>query len=266
MLERNFGRVEEDVVYIVSPGGMRFEFNEPEEPDEVQQAQCYQMLADAEEAIFSEDHTVYEKYIDVDSFVNFYIFHEMVKDVDFGQYSTRYYFKDGVMYAGPVWDLDLSMGNVSGEKNEEKYDLYNNLVEEEVFDPDYGDSSSGLWVSAADYYYWLCRDPWFMSRVQQRWQAVRPVTENLTTANELGESVIDMYMEAHGEALESNFMEGAEEPCWMVNVPSHVSEWHQPADTYEGNVEILRQWLVKRAAYLDTQFGQYIYEPEKAVN
>ena len=60
---------------MVSSAGLRFEFNEPEDPDNTQQKEIYDMLAQAEEAIFSGDHEVYSQYIDVESFVNFYIFH-----------------------------------------------------------------------------------------------------------------------------------------------------------------------------------------------
>lgn len=44
LLERNLGRYEDDKVYIDSSLGMRFEFNEPDEPDSMQQAECYRRL------------------------------------------------------------------------------------------------------------------------------------------------------------------------------------------------------------------------------
>lgn len=248
LLERNTDRYEENVVYMESPVGMRFEFNEPEEPDESQVKQCYEMLGAAENAIFSKDHTVYEKYIDVDSFVNFYIFHELVKDVDFGEYSTRYYFKDGILHAGPPWDLDLTMGNVSAEKEEYKYGAYNNA---DGCGDESGDSTRGMWAEGTDYYYWLCRDPWFNERLQQRWQAVRSLTENLAADNELGRSLLGTYTDVYGETLEANFSAAG----WSVSVPEKTAEWQEPADTYAGNVEMLRVWLIKRVAYLDAQLN-----------
>lgn len=283
LLERNIGRFEEDVVYMDSPAGLRFEFNEPEELDEEQQAQCYEMLAAAEEAIFSGDHVRYEQRIDVESFVNFYILHEMVKDVDFGEYSTRYYFRDGILYAGPPWDFDLSMGNVSAKKEEFKYAAYNNV---DGAGDESGDSSRGLWAATGDYYYWLCRDPWFMELVQQRWQAVRPITENLAVDNELGTNLLDRYLAAYEKDLRGNFHGGnfavkaagnlshdavpdghitaaaGDDNCWVINEPAHISEWQEPAADYTGNVELLRQWLIKRAAYLDGRFGMMKYVPE----
>lgn len=246
LLERNSARYEDDVCYIDSPSGMRFEFNEPEEPTKEQVSECYELLSNVEEAICSGNHIEYQKYIDVDSFVNFYIFNEMIKDVDFGEYSTRYYFKDGIMYAGPPWDLDLTQGNVSAEKEEFKYYEYNNI--EEAGDGS-RDSARGLWAAYSDYYYWLCRDPWFVELAGQRWAAVRGITENLAVDNDFGNSVIDRYLAIHGSNLEANFSEAG----WSQDVPENAAEWQDPEDTYAGNVEILRNWLVKRAMYLDSQ-------------
>ena len=251
LLERNMDRQEDDVVYMESSGGLRFEFNEPEEPDAAQQEQCFDMLQAVENAIFSGDHEQYEQLIDIESFVNFYIFHEVIKDVDFGEYSTRYYFKDGVFYAGPPWDLDLTMGNVAKERDEFKYGSYNND----------GDSSCGMWASSSDYYYWLCRDPWFMEKVERRWSEVSKIAENLAEDNKHGTNLIDQYVGAYREELESNYTEAGYVgiDCWTVDEPAHMLEWQQPADTYTGNVELLREWLIKRVEYLDKEFGNKLF-------
>lgn len=294
LLERNLARYEDDKVYIDSSLGMRFEFNEPEEPDEMQMQQCGEMLAAAEEAICSGEHEQYEKKIDVDSFVNFYIFHELIKDIDFGEYSTRYYFEDGILHAGPPWDLDLTMGNVSEDKEEFKYASYNNvdgagdfvyqvLRGTETEDTDIGYSAQGLWAASGDYYYWLCRDPWFMELVQQRWQAVREITENLAVDNALGENLIDRYLTAYEADLCGNFHEGSfvenidtagktgstggieADASWTADQPTHISEWQKPAVDYAGNVKMMRMWLIKRISYLDSQFGPFVYTPALAV-
>lgn len=53
-----------------------------------------------------------KKFIDVDSFVDFYITSEYFMTKDIGFSSTRFYIKNGKLYAGPLWDLDLSSGNI----------------------------------------------------------------------------------------------------------------------------------------------------------
>ena len=247
LLERNYDRVEEDKAYIESYEGFRFEINEPEEPDEETLRQCGLLLQEAEEAIVSGEHGKYSRKIDVDSFVDFYIFNELIKDIDFGEYSTRYYFKDGIMYAGPPWDLDLTMGNVSVEKDEEKYAIYfTGSIEEKPDTDDFYDSAEGKWAEYGDYYYWLCMDPWFMEKVSKRWSEIRDITENIVLDNQLGTNLIDRYMSAYSSELEEDFD--------MYRGQLHISEWQTPADTYEENVEMLRQWITYRIEYLDTIF------------
>ena len=131
---------------------------------------------------------------------------------------------------------------------------------------DMGGSAYGLWAATGDYYYWLCRDHQFMELVQQRWIAVREVTENLAVDNELGTNLIDRYLAAYEDELAGNFSGiSFEDSCWSVNEPAHMSEWQYPADTYAENVELLRTWVIKRAAYLDTQFGIFVFTPALAV-
>lgn len=64
-----------------------------------------------ENALSENNYDIIDQFIDVDSFVDFYITAElfMTKDIAFS--STRFYIRDGVIYAGPLWDLDLSSGN-----------------------------------------------------------------------------------------------------------------------------------------------------------
>lgn len=250
LLERNLDREEDDKTYIISSQDLRFEVNEPEKPDEAAYECCEELLNKAEEAIISGAHKKYNKCIDVDSFVDFYIFNEVIKDIDFGEFSTRYYFKDGVMYAGPPWDPDLTMGNVSIEKDEEKYWNYNNsILGDDTETINFYGSADGLWAYGKDYYYWLCQDPWFMKKVHKRWEELRKVTENLAVDNPLGISLIDRYLAAYETELAEDFD--------MYKDQLHMSEWQEPADTYKGNVELLRQWLIKRYAYLDSEFHRY---------
>ena len=247
LLERNLDREETDKAYIESYLGFRFEINEPEEPDESSLRECGILLQDAEEAISSSDHSKYKEFIDVDSFVDFYIFNELIKDIDFGEYSTRYYFKDGIMYAGPPWDLDMTMGNISAEKDEDKYAIYfTGSIDEKPDVNEFYSSSQGEWAMYGDYYYWLCMDPWFMDKVSDRWDEVCTITENLTEDNEMGTNLIDRYLSVYSSELEEDFQ--------MYKGELHISEWQKPADTYTENVEMLRHWISQRSKYLDTMF------------
>lgn len=78
-------------------------------PEFVVLTQTY--VKDFETALANNDYDLFSQYIDVDSFVDFYITSEYFMTKDIGFSSTRFYIKDGKMYAGPLWDLDLSSGN-----------------------------------------------------------------------------------------------------------------------------------------------------------
>jgi len=249
LIERSRLREEEGVTYLTTEFGLRFEMNEPETPEPVALAAILEKLNAAENAIRTQDHTVYEEYIDVKSFVDFYIFHELFKDIDFAQYSTRYYRKDGVLYAGPPWDLDLSMGNVSQKSAEWKYWNYNN--QDESTDQS-GDSTKGYWAQK-DFYMWLWQDGWFRQQVMDRWAEIRGITENLYAENDLGISRLDAYIGAYQPDCESNFTEAG----WPLSRPTGNLDDRYPADTWVGNVERLRDWLSRRAAWLDSQWIMY---------
>ena len=81
-------------------------------------------------------------YFDFASFVNVYLTLEYTKNLDSNSFSTRYFIKDNKIYAGPVWDFDLSSGNVSDRVDEEGYRIYLNI--QGRGDNSY-DSTRGLW-------------------------------------------------------------------------------------------------------------------------
>lgn len=246
LLERSRLREEAGVTYFTTNGGLRFEMRDPESPDAVQLAAITELVNQAEAAVQTRDHKVYREYIDVPSFVDYYIFHELIKDIDFAQYSTRYYMKDGVLYAGPPWDLDLTMGNVSQKSGEWKYWNYNN--QDESTDQS-GDSTRAFWAQK-DFYMWLCHDEWFQNAVRQRWEELHPVIDNLVIDNALGQNRLDVYVQTYQADLETNFKEAG----WSLGWPAGRLENQAPSKSYTGNVEILRDWLQRRIAWLDSQW------------
>lgn len=252
LFERNFNanRAEEGITYFTTAYGVRFELNAPEIPTDAQLAQIKEKINFLEAEIQTKDFARYSKVINVESFVNFYIFQELVKDVDFGHFSTRYYVKDGILYAGPPWDLDLSMGNLTKNHYEDTYKEYHNLS---GYGDGSGDSTHGFWANKKDFYRWLCQDEQFMKLVAKRWAEMKPMTDNLVLANELGLSRIDWYLKNAGEILESNYTkEGA---GWPLSYKLVSLEYDEPAKDYIGNVEILRNWLIGRITWLDTAFS-----------
>ena len=69
-------------------------------------------------AVSGDDYAAVCEYIDVKSFAQAYIIFELFKNPD-TQYSSVYFYKDvdGKLVAAPLWDFDMSVGNVTHKKN-----------------------------------------------------------------------------------------------------------------------------------------------------
>lgn len=68
-----------------------------------------------EQVIYSTDESVfkaYDKYIDIDSFVDYFLINEFFGNYDAGEHSTYMYKNSGErLHIGPVWDFDQAMNN-----------------------------------------------------------------------------------------------------------------------------------------------------------
>ncbi|MBO5706400.1 MAG: CotH kinase family protein [Bacteroidaceae bacterium] len=112
---------------------------------------------DADAALFAKDFTDptsgYAKYIDVESFVDWYLINEITKNAD-AIYFTSCYMnlaRGGKLKMGPLWDFDLAFGNYVMDKE---------LV---VNDPE------GFWIlEHVHWYIRLFEDPNFVQRVKER--------------------------------------------------------------------------------------------------
>lgn len=182
-----------------------------------------------EQALASDDFTDlqvgYASFIDVDSFVDYLILHELFKNVDGFRHSS-YLNKDrnGLIKAGPYWDCNLCMGNV---------DFYDGLLT----------NGWTLSVLTGIPFWWtrLLQDPVFVNKLNKRWTMLRQ--EILSTERII--SKIDETANLLDEAQERNF---ARWPSIGVHVrfnPAHL------ARTYQEEVALLKLWLEQRLTWID---------------
>ena len=241
ILECCVNRTERGVQYFTTPVmGIRFELDKPEKTDDAGMEYLLDFFAGCENAVMSLDHDQYGKFIDIGSFVDFYILNELVKDIDFGEFSTRFFIKKGVLYAGPPWDFDLAMGNVSYA--EFKYLEYHNDVDAdgaEHYDQE-GDSAEGFWCRTG-WYKQLFKDEYFHELIVKRYAELQP----LITSLYYGESsVIDGYKEKYSASYTRNY------DVWKAGVPYGIYENQNPKPTLDGNIGVLRRWLLRRNEWL----------------
>lgn len=104
------------------------------------------------DAIYDTDSTIEElaKYIDLDSFVNWYLLNELTRNYDSQFVTSCYCFigEDGKLYMGPVWDFDSCYGNQT---------------------PTY----EGYHVRNAPWYDALWNNPNFKALLDERWTEMR---------------------------------------------------------------------------------------------
>ena len=70
-----------------------------------------------EDAVYASDASgrnsegkYYYDYVDLDSLVKTFVLQELAKNCDGFRYSQFFYFTNGKLYAGPVWDQELTFG------------------------------------------------------------------------------------------------------------------------------------------------------------
>tara|TARA_B100000768_G_scaffold5429_1_gene6485 strand:- start:775 stop:2703 length:1929 start_codon:yes stop_codon:yes gene_type:complete len=160
----------------------------------------------------------YAEYIDIDSFVDWYLISEITKNVDSKSFSSMFLnvMPGEKIKMGPLWDFDLSFGNV-----------------------DYADSryAEGWWVKYHPWYERLFEYPDFVDRVKERFAFFR--------ANQgLILDKIDTYAEQLQWAQQEN------DNKWQT-LGMYV--WPNPVvfDTYQEEVDHMKAWYVDRMTWLD---------------
>lgn len=172
----------------------------------------------------------YEEYIDVDSFCDWFIIHELTRNVDSIFRRSCFMTKDkgGKLKMGPIWDFDLAFGNFIID-----YHPYQRWV---TIGSDAEDAF--VWVSWGNY---LMNNEKFRERLRQRWFEVRDDLMDTAMA------CIGYYAEKIDKSQEENYK------LWQVwDIDTGFSpEQNIAANTYELQIQYLKDYLTTRAAWID---------------
>jgi hypothetical protein len=184
-----------------------------------------------EAVLFSDyfaDPTIgYTRYVNIDSFVDYHWMQELGKNGD-GYWFSEFYHKDrgGKINIGPIWDCDLYFGNT----------WYND-----------GFKTNGWrWErSGGNHYTWykrMFKDPGFLQRYIDRWSELRGSV--LSDSNIL--SLIDRFAAEIAEAQKINYQR------WPT-LGKKVGPVYFVGQTWEEEVEWLKDWMIGRLAWIDSQ-------------
>jgi hypothetical protein len=222
----------EDYIFF-TPEGVQIGLIDPDFTPEVPQQTSYitNDVDNAEDALFSGHFTDpiagWRVYFDEASAVNFYIVNDVMGNVDGGSfYSSDYLYKnldDALLYMGPIWDFDISSGNVN-------------------YEPIVSPAVSWMQTQAIWYVQWF-KDPGFKADVVTQWNTLK--ANGVFTA-----WLASITQEATGleQSQANNFGR------WPMQ---GIEVWPDPqaVGTYDGEVSYLTNWINLRIGYLDSLFN-----------
>lgn len=188
---------------------------------------------------FNDPIEGYSKYINVESFIDFYIINEFFKNTDAGLLST-YFYKDyqEKLKAGPIWDFNKCLGN----HNEEIGLPY-----------DY----TGFFMINRPWFGRLMEDKSFSNELIDRYKALR----KSYLSDEYLINMIDETVMLLGDAIERNFYKWPMEICNQAE----IFEENEDVAEYSLNIELYIEFLENNKHLLkDTEYRAKSYGEEIA--
>jgi len=202
---------------------------DPEVPAQTNYIMNY--VDSAETALFASNFTDptlgWRAYFDETAAINFYIVNDVMGNVDGGDfYSSNYLYKDAnnpLLYMGPIWDFDISSGNVN-------YEAITSPV------------APWMQTQAIWYAQWFT-DPGFKADVVTQWNTLKKngvFTTWLTSIQQEAATLQQSQINNFGR--------------WPMQ---GLEVWPNPqaGGNYAAEVSYLTNWLSLRIAYLDSLFN-----------
>lgn len=181
-------------------------------------------FSDFEKALYSYDYDTddygYWNYIDVDSWVDYYIINEFTMNYDVVAYSTYVYKDIGGYYKLAVWDFNSA---------------FDNFAEGEV-------EPEGLRLQSRTWYFMISKDEYFTSKVISRYNELRQgvLSEEYLT------DYIESTLEYLGDAIDRNFEvwgDSFEDTDLLTPADRNLGSFDEAIDQYVDMIEQRGHWL-----------------------
>jgi CotH kinase protein/Calx-beta domain len=205
-------------------------FKDPDEPNRTQRQKVRGAINRFEQALYGKDftdpETGYASFIDVESFIDWYLVEELFLNQD-SYFATSVHVTwspGGDIAMGPLWDFDLSAGT-----------KWNATSSPEGY---YTRYHGEHWINR------MFDDPAFTRAVKARWAQLRPVVDAMIAEIPAAADVIR-------PSVLSNWA------IWPQTTESEL-KGSVHADSFDGEVAFLRSWLSARAVWMsrdEAMFG-----------
>jgi hypothetical protein len=222
-----------DGTFFELTSGLPFVIKSPDDVTDAQLSFIKDYMQQTENALFSDNfanpESGYAKFINPETFIEFYWVNEVLKNIDAHDFSSIFYYKDRdeKLNMGPLWDFDVAAGNAS---------------------VDTGDDPTSFYVRDAKWFKRLFQDSVFKSTAEKRWFQLRDgLLADLP-------NVIDSFADKLKQSQQLNFYK------WNI---LNQSVWPSPVvlGSYKKEVDYLKEWMWTRIDWIDSQ----IEEPVEVV-
>jgi subtilisin-like proprotein convertase family protein len=218
-----------------------FQYEYPSDVNIVPQQEAYiQAYVDSFETAlagpnFADTSVGYAHYINVNSFIDYFLVNEMSRNVDGYRLST-YLYKDryskgGKLVIGPVWDYDLGWGNAN----------YCSGSDTTGWAYDFANVCPGDGWQIPFWWDRLMQDSTFRNKLRCRWEELSQTILSINALHAYCDSMAT-YLD---EGQQRNFT------AWPI-LGTYVwpNPWPYPT-TYQGEIDELKNWITARWHWLD---------------
>ena len=228
LLEIDAKAAAEDITFNISSIGQPINIKEPEvEVGSEAYNLIKEYLTTVESVLYSENfadpENGYAKYMDVETFVDWYLINEISKNNDAIFFTSCYmtYEPGGKLCMGPLWDFDIAFGNCNYNDN---------------------NKPEGFWIKQASWYTRLFEDPNFVKKVKERFNHFYSIKDDIY--NEINENAD--YLKY--SVIENDYK-------WNI---LYQSTWpnHGIWGSYTNEIQYMKRWLETRFEWLNNEFAK----------
>ncbi|MDY9918564.1 MAG: CotH kinase family protein [Proteiniphilum sp.] len=225
-------------IYPKLNDGLPIMFKDPDNPTDAQFDYVRDYFNTAERVLYSDNfrdpENGYRKYIDVESFIKYYIVQELAKNVDGNMRGSCYMAirRNGKIEMPLVWDFDIAFGNADHITWEQ------------------GATSAGPdgWFikTQSPWFDQLFKDPYFVAELKKRWNELKPGLDEIP-------GFIRDHALALQDAQKKNFSPKPGGAGWSITKP----EWNTKIirGSYAAEVNFFVDFVEKRLQWLDTNIN-----------
>jgi hypothetical protein len=218
-----------------------YEYPDAEDITDQQRTYISSYVSDFEDSLmaanFDDPTEGYQAYIDVNSFIDFFLLNELSNNVDGYRLSTfMHKDKNGKLKMGPIWDFNLAFGNAD----------YCSGGETDVWAYRFNERCPGDFWQIPFWWKRLLEDPNFIAQLKTRWNNLR----GSTFTDDSIQGKINGYVDTLSEAgaIDNNFMK------WPI-LGTYIWPNNFVGNSYFDEKRYIQDWITDRLIWLDSNIN-----------